>query len=108
MRRRRGERRRSKRTPSELKRQRTVKPQRVPAERYNRRSYRDAIVRACAKARVVPWAPLQLRHSAATAIRARYGVEAARVILGHSKVETSEIYAERDLIKAQQIMREIG
>ena len=110
----------------------------MPAVRYDRRSYRQAVVRACDKAnaaaleelaaelakagktaeeieqelenrRLVPrWAPLQLRHSAATAIRAKYGVEAAKVVLGHTKVETSQIYAERDLGKAQQIMAEIG
>ena len=54
------------------------------------------------------WSPLQLRHTAATAIRAKYGVEAAKVILGHTKVETTQIYAERDLGKAREIMAEIG
>jgi len=54
------------------------------------------------------WHPLQLRHTAATDLQARYGVEAARVILGHSKVETTQIYAERDLGRAAEIMREIG
>jgi integrase len=54
------------------------------------------------------WNPLQLRHTAATGIRAKYGVEAAKVILGHSKVETSQIYAERDLGRARDIMAEIG
>jgi integrase len=101
-------RRKTNRTPSEQKRRRKAKPRRVPAERYNRRSYRCAIVRGCQKAKVPAWSPLQLRHSAATALRARYGVEAAKVILGHSKVETSQIYAERDLGKARQIMAEIG
>jgi integrase len=108
LRRRRAEQRKTKRTPSELKRRRKAKPQRLPAERYNRRSYRLAIVRACRRAGVPEWSPLQLRHTAATAIRARYGVEAAKVILGHTKVETTQIYAERDLSKAQEIMREIG
>jgi integrase len=108
LRRRRSAQRKTKRTPSELKRKRKAKPQRVPAERYNRRSYRLAIVRACRKAGVPEWSPLQLRHTAATAIRARYGVEAAKVILGHTKVETTQIYAERDLGKAQEIMAEIG
>jgi integrase len=108
LRRRRAEQRQTKRTPSELRRRRKAKPLRVPAERYNRRSYRLAIVRACQKAGVPEWSPLQLRHTAATAIRARYGVEAAKVILGHTKVETSQIYAERDLGKAQEIMAEIG
>jgi integrase len=108
MRRRRAGQRKTRRTPSELKRPRKAKPKRVPAERYNRRSYYVAIVRACKKAGVPEWSPLQLRHTAATAIRARYGVEAAKVILGHTKVETTQIYAERDLGRAQEIMAEIG
>jgi integrase len=66
-------RRRTKRTPSDLRRQRKAAPKRQPAERYNRRSYRVAIVRACRKAKVPEWSPLQLRHSAATELRARYG-----------------------------------
>jgi integrase len=104
----RAERRKTRRTPSELRRQRKLAPKRQPGERYTRRSYRLAIVRACRKAGVPPWSPLQLRHTAATFIRAKYGVEAAKVILGHTRVETSQIYAERDLIRAEQIMGEIG
>jgi integrase len=100
--------RKSKRTPSELRRQRKAQPQRKPAERYDRRSYRQAIIRACKAAKVPRWSPLQLRHTAATLLRAKYGIEAAKVILGHTRVETSQIYAERDLIRAQEIMREIG
>jgi integrase len=106
--RRRSERRKTRRTPSELKRRRKAKPRRAPAERYNRRSYRVAIVRACEKAGIPAWSPLQLRHTAATLLRAKYGVEAAKVILGHTRVETSQIYAERDLNRAEAIMKEIG
>jgi integrase len=98
----------TKRTPSEMKRRRKAKPKRVPGERYTRRSYRLAVVRACQKAGVPPWSPLQLRHTSATRIRARYGLEAAKAILGHTRVETSQIYAERDMGRAEQIMREIG
>jgi integrase len=101
-------RRRTKRPPSQLRRKRKLKPKRRPRECYDRRSYRLAVVRACTKAGVPSWCPLQLRHTAATQIRARYGVEAARVVLGHTKVETSQIYAERDLGRAQEIMAEIG
>jgi integrase len=100
--------RKTKRTPSELKRKRKANPKRQPAERYNRRSYRVAVLRACKRTGVAPWSPLQLRHTAATRIRALYGVEAARVILGHSRVETSQIYAERDLGRAAEVMKEIG
>ncbi len=51
------------------------------------------------------WAPNQLRHAAGTEIRAKYGLEAAQVILGHSKASTTEIYAERDLRLAVQVAR---
>jgi integrase len=57
---------------------------------------------------VPAWNPLQLRHTAATLIRAKYGLEAAKAILGHSRVETSQLYAERDLGRAEEIMKEIG
>jgi integrase len=105
---RRAERRKTKRTPSEARRTRKPAPKRKPADRYTRVSYRQAIVRACKKAGVPAWSPLQLRHTAATAIRAKFGVEAAKVVLGHTKVETTQIYAERDLTRAAQIAAEIG
>jgi len=54
------------------------------------------------------WHPHQLRHTRATEIRKRYDVEAAQVILGHSKPDTTLIYAERDLAKACVVMKEIG
>jgi integrase len=54
------------------------------------------------------WHPNQLRHSAATAIRRRYGAEAAQAVLGHAELSTTEIYAERSLEAARQIMKEIG
>ena len=100
--------RKTKRTPSELHRKRKAKPKRRPRARYDRNSYRQAIERACRKAGVPEWSPLQLRHTAATLIRARYGIEAAKAILGHSRVETSQIYAEQNLNRAEGIMAEIG
>jgi integrase len=53
------------------------------------------------------WHPNQLRHSRATELR-RYGLDVVKTVLGHSKVETSQVYAERDLAKAEEIIREIG
>jgi integrase len=100
--------RKSKPTPSQLKRKRKARPRRQPRERYDRNSYANAVARACRKAGIHEWTPLQLRHTAGTVIRAKYGLEAAKAILGHSRVETSQIYAERDLAKAQQVMEEIG
>ncbi len=54
------------------------------------------------------WSPGQLRHSAGTEIRKKYGLEGAQVVLGHRKADTTQIYAERDLAKAAAIIREVG
>jgi len=54
------------------------------------------------------WAPNQLRHAAGTEIRKKFGLEAAQVILGHSKADVTQIYAERDMAKAAAVIREVG
>ena len=54
------------------------------------------------------WAPNQLRHSAATSIRAEFGIEAARTVLGHSEIATTQIYAERDERLAMQVAAKLG
>ena len=117
---------------------RAAQPKRAPGESYTTLTYGHAVQRACELAFGMPkelrripnqmadeerkrlarlaaewraahcWAPNQLRHAAATRIRAAYGIEAARVILGHSSAVTSEIYAEIDREKAKQIVGEIG
>jgi integrase len=75
---------------------------------YCSNSYLQAVRRACDRAKVAWWSPGQIRHNAATLIRARYGVEAARTVLGHSNIGTTQIYAEADLAKAAMIMGEVG
>ena len=54
------------------------------------------------------WSPNQLRHTAGTEIRARFGLEAAQVSLGHSRCDTTQIYAERDHSKGVEVARAIG
>jgi integrase len=54
------------------------------------------------------WSANQLRHSAATHLRNEFGIEAARVVLGHSSAEVTEIYAELDMAKAAEIMGRVG
>ena len=71
-------------------------------------SYRRAIARACLAIGVTPWHPHQLRHNYATAIRKRYGIESARILLGHADAGVTEIYAQRDHDAAQRIAQEIG
>jgi integrase len=89
-------------------RKRKANPARPKRSRYDVASYRRAITRACKKAEVVSWAPNQLRHNAATRLRRKYGIEAARTVLGHSTAFTTEIYAEKDIKKARSIMETDG
>jgi integrase len=99
--------RRTPRTPSELRRRRRP-PGASAGAPYSRRSYRQAVVRACRKAGVPPWSPLQLRHGRATQLRAAFGLEAVQCVLGHARADVSEIYAERDQLLAARVMAEVG
>jgi integrase len=90
------------------RRRRVLKPLRRPGEAYTTGSYGHAIQKACRKAGVPVWSPNRLRHSSGTKIRELYGVEAAQIILGHSSMNTTEIYAERDYALAAKVAREIG
>ena len=71
-------------------------------------AYRRVIQRACRRAGVPDWSPNQLRHTAATALRREYGLDVARVILGHSTPATTEVYAEVDQAKARDAMKLFG
>jgi integrase len=90
--------------PSEKRRRK----RRVFRDHYSRNSYLLAIRWACKKAGVEPWSPNRLRHLAATQIRAKYGIEATRTVLGHADPAISLVYAERDLDTARRIMGEVG
>ena len=113
---------------------RKSKPKRAAGECYTTGSYGRAIKRACDKAFPHPklgyklrssftdaekrtlrewqsqhhWSPNQLRHTAATEIRKRHGLEAAQVILGHSQLGVTQVYAERDIAKGMEVARLIG
>ncbi|TWT42663.1 tyrosine-type recombinase/integrase [Botrimarina hoheduenensis] len=83
-------------------------PATKPGNRYSVCCYRQAITRACEKAGVDQWRPNQLRHTAATEVRARFGLEASQVVLGHSTARTSEIYAEKNLAAGAAVALAIG
>jgi len=130
--------RKTSKSPSQRRRQRKPHPKRQAGDRYTNLAYGRAVRRACEAAFGMPqelrriskkldpderdrlaqlaaewrkvhcWHPNQLRHTAATRIRAAYGIEAARIILGHSSAVTSEIYAEIDCERAKGIMGKIG
>lgn len=77
-------------------------------DRYTTESFRRAIHYACKKAGAAKWNPGQLRHTVATRLRKRYGIEDASVHLGHKHLSTTEIYAEKDAQRAMQIAKEAG
>lgn len=117
---------------------RVSEPRRVPQKSYTTASYRRAIHRACEATFAMParlrridkalpeadqeklsrerdawrathlWSPNQLRHTAATEVRKRYGLEAAQIVLGHAAADVTQVYAERDLVRGADIMRQIG
>jgi integrase len=53
------------------------------------------------------WHPNWLRHSRATELRA-HGLDVVKTILGHSKVETTQIYSEKDMQAAMELVSRIG
>jgi integrase len=89
----------------------------------DRKNYTRAIRRAAEKAdqwakggkvvangtRLIPhWHPHQLRHSAATQISHRFGIQTAGTVLGHSNLSVTEIYAERDTEAAKIVAAAMG
>jgi len=104
----RASRRKTRRTPSQLARKPKPSPKRQPGDLYNKNAYARAVARACRQAGVTPWHPHQLRHNCATKVCRLYGLDGAMAVLGHKIGIVTEIYAERDLQKAIEIMREIG
>lgn len=101
------ENRQSPMTPSQRTRQQKRKTK-VLKDHYAKDAYNRAVSRACRKAGVSVWSPNRLRHARATLLRAKFGIEAAQVVLGHSSPQTTLIYAEADRQKAAEIARQIG
>lgn len=87
---------------------RLPKPSRTYAEFYDTATYRHAVQRVCKRLDIEMWSPNQLRHSAATEIRKKFGLEAAQVVCGHQSADVTQIYAERDLELAVKVALEVG
>jgi integrase len=97
---------------------RKPKPRWRPGTGYTPQSYGKAILYAiqkCNRSRrergepeIPHWHPHQLRHNAATHFRREYGLEVARVLLGHKTAAITEIYAEADQQRAAQVMAQVG
>ena len=80
-----------------------------PSAPYTVAGYRRAIARACEAAAFPAWSPHGLRHAAASEFRREFGEESARLVLGHSKIDTTRLYGETDQRRAAEAAQgEIG
>ena len=105
-------------TPPQAARRMKLRPGRSKGKHYSKDSYRRCISRAVElanearqKAGLAPlphWHPNQLRHSLGTEVRQKFGLEAAQVVLGHSKADVTQVYAERDQRLAVEVARQVG
>jgi integrase len=79
-----------------------------PTERYDDGTYCQAVKRACKRAGVPIWTPNRLRHNRATEVRAVFGLEHAQAVLDHRSIETTQIYAERQIHLKREVALRIG
>ena len=108
--------RKSKLTPSQLKRdrRRAKNPADKTGDFYDKHSYRKAIEHAIRKGnKVLPveqqiphWTPYQLRHSAGTEAEKAGGLDNAQALLGHKTANVTKRYAHGQLAIAESMARE--
>jgi integrase len=107
----RNERQREKRktplTPSQRIRAKQARPRKVRGH-YTKDTYARAVKRACELAGVAAWHPHQLRHAAGSVYRREGDFETAKIVLGHETDSMTQLYAERDERKADEVVGRIG
>ena len=71
--------------------------------------YARAVRAACKLAKVKPWVPADLRHTAAQTARRLEGAQGVKALLGHDSIDTGKHYAkEIDLELAAKIAKQVG
>lgn len=88
-------------------------PQKKPGDFYDRNAYYRAIQYAIRKGRkageLIPnWHPNQIRHTVATLIEEAAGADAARALLGHRTIRTTQIYVKQDAKRAVKGAQHLG
>jgi integrase len=81
---------------------------RRPGVVYSRVSPGQAIRRACVRGGVTPWTLAQLRHSRATVLRERFGIDVAAAVLGHAKPMMTAHYSKSAIAHAVEAIRQAG
>jgi len=78
------------------------------SDRYTSKTYARVIARACETYDIEHWSPNRLRHSCLTNIRDEFGLESSQSVGGHSRIETTQIYAATNLERAINAMERAG
>lgn len=76
-----------------------------PGERYNNDSLCHACKRGCKRAGVKKFVPYDLRRTMATGTRSILGKEAAKVLLGHAKTDTTDVYLLEEVKEAVKVAK---
>jgi integrase len=87
---------------------RKAKPAMKPGEKYDNNSFNHACKKACESAEVEVFVPYDLRRTAATRLRAALGKEAAQVLLGHTKMDTTDIYLLEEVQETIKVAKEFS
>ncbi|NDC54298.1 MAG: site-specific integrase [Planctomycetia bacterium] len=95
-------------TPSHRARRQQSRRKLDPNKPYTDDTYRRAVHRACRKAGVAKWSPNQLRHAAAEEARAHFGLDGAQARLGHKHAKVTEVYANRQQGRADEVAKILG
>jgi integrase len=107
--------------PEEAMSQREKGSGRTKTPRYTKDTYRRAVQYAFDAARkenatlppeqrktLIGWTPHQLRHEFITRVKRAFGAETARAAGGHSSLDATEIYIEKDLQAAMEAAKQLG
>lgn len=75
------------------------------SEKYDHHALRNACKRGCLRAGVEIFVPYDLRRTKATGTRSILGKEAAKVLLGHTNTDTTDIYLLDEVQEAMKIAK---
>ncbi len=99
--------RRTKVQPSQVCRKKD-EPLRKPGEHYEKSSYSRAVSKAGKLAGLEGFHPYSLRHAAKNRITRAAGADAARAVLGHKTISTTQHYGSLDMAHAAEVMGRHG
>ena len=76
-----------------------------PGEQYDHHALRAACKRGCERTGVEVFVPYDLRRTTATGTRSILGKEAAKVLLGHTNTDITDIYLLEEVQEAIKVAK---